>query len=50
MTRWLITSAIYAALFLMSPKFDAIFAIVGGLMCGGISILALKLFGMEKNE
>ena len=48
MTRWLITSAIYAALFLMSSKFDLMQAIVGGLMCGGVSILVLKLFGMDK--
>jgi hypothetical protein len=50
MTRWLITSAVYAALFLMSSKFDAMQAIVGGLMCGGVSILALKMFGMDKKE
>lgn len=48
MIRWLITSAIYSALFLMSSKFDAMQAIVGGLMCGGVSILALKLFGKDK--
>ena len=48
MTRWLITSAVYAALFLMSSKFDATQAIVGGLICGGASILALKLFRMDK--
>jgi hypothetical protein len=50
MTRWLITSAIYAAFFLILVKFDVMQAIVSGLMCGGISILALKLFGMDKKE
>jgi hypothetical protein len=30
--------------------FDTMQAIVGGLMCGGVSILALKLFGMDKKE
>lgn len=50
MTRWLITSAVYAALFLMSPKFNFGEALMAGLLCGGASILALKLFGMDKKE
>jgi hypothetical protein len=50
MTRWLIVSAVYAAMFLMSSKFDAMQAIVGGVMCGAVSIGALKLFGMDKKE
>jgi len=48
MIRWLIISTIFTVLFLMSDKFDISFAIVGGLMCGGMSILAVKLFGMDK--
>lgn len=54
MTRWLVVSAVYAAMFLMSflmsSKFDTMQAIVGGLMCGAVSIGALKLFGMDKKE
>ena len=51
MTSWLITSAIYAAMFfLMFPTFDAMQAIVSSLLCGGVSILALKLFGMGKKD
>ena len=50
MTRWLVISAVYAAMFLMSSKFDAMQAIVSGLMCGAVSIGALKLFGMDKKE
>ena len=46
MTRWLITSAFYGALFL--TKFNFGEALMAGLFCGGASILALKLFGMDK--
>lgn len=48
MISWLVISAIYAVLFLMSAKFDAMQAIVGGLMCGAASMGAAKLFGMDK--
>ncbi|WP_334106441.1 hypothetical protein [Methylobacillus sp.] len=50
MIRWLIVSAMYAAVFLMSSKFDAMQAIIGGLMCGAASIGASKLFGIGKQE
>ncbi|WP_170211560.1 hypothetical protein [Rhodoferax bucti] len=50
MARWLVVSSVYAAMFLMSSRFDAMQAIVGGLMCGAASIGALKLFGMDKKE
>lgn len=50
MTRWLIVSAIYAALFLFSSKFDAVQAIAGGLLVGAVSIGVLKLFSMDKKE
>lgn len=50
MTRWLVVSTVYAVMFLMSSKFDAMQAIAGGLMCGAASIGALKLFGMDKKE
>ena len=46
MTRWLIISAIYGGLFLTRFNFGE--ALMGGLLCGGASILALKLFGMDK--
>lgn len=50
MTRWLIISALYAATFLFSSKIDAMQAIVGGLLCGGVSILVLKLFRMDNKN
>lgn len=50
MTRWLVVSAIYGALFLISSKFEVGQAIVGGLICGGVSIIALKIFGIDKKE
>ena len=50
MTRWFVISAVYVAMFLMSSKFDAMQTIAGGLMCGAVSIGALKLFGMDKKE
>lgn len=48
MIRYLIVSAVYIVLFLMSSKFDATQAIAGGLLVGAVSIGALKLFGMDK--
>jgi hypothetical protein len=50
MIRWLIVSAIYAALFFLFSKFEADNAIAGGLLVGAISIGALKLFGMDKEK
>lgn len=50
MIRWLVVSMVYAAMFLMSAKFDAVQAIAGGLLCGAVSIGVLKLFGMDKKE
>ena len=50
MIRWILVSAIYAAMFLMSVKFDAMQAIAAGLLCGAASIGVLKLFGMDKKE
>jgi thiamine transporter ThiT len=50
MARWLVVSSVYAAMFLMSSRFDVMQAIVGGLMCGAASIGALKLFGMDNKE
>ena len=50
MTRWLVTSAIYAAVLSFSSKFDAVQAIAIGLLAGAISIGAVKLFGMDKKE
>ncbi|WP_396268572.1 hypothetical protein [Ideonella sp.] len=50
MIRWIVVSAVYAAMFLMSAKFDASQALAGGLLCGAVSIGAIKLFGMDKKE
>lgn len=50
MTSLLITSTIYATLFLISSNFDATQAIVGGIICGGASTIVLKLFDKNKNK
>lgn len=50
MIRWLLFSVAYAAAFALLADFQAEQAIAGGLVCGGISILVTKLFGMDKNK
>jgi len=48
MARWLMTSVVYGVLFLTKLDFGQ--ALIAGLLCGGVSILALKLFGMDKRK
>jgi len=50
MARWLVVSAIWAVLLSVSGKFDAFNAVAVGLFIGGLSTLALKLFGMDKEK
>lgn len=50
MVRWLVMSAIYGGAFLFLANFKLEQAIAAGLLCGGVSILALKLFGMDKPD
>ena len=50
MTRWLLLSAAYTAAFALLADFKAEQAIAGGIVCGGMSMLVTKLFGMDKND
>jgi len=50
MSRWLILSALYGGAFLFLANFQTEQAIAAGLLCGGVSILVTKLFGMDKKD